>query len=71
MSPVPAVQKLIAEHAKSEPDKFTAAALTQMAESTLLWPDDAMFAKVSFGRELTTDDERSEWDSIFLPISES
>jgi spermidine/putrescine transport system substrate-binding protein len=70
MSPVPAVQPMIADHAKSEPDKATATALTAMAESPLLWPDDAMFAKVSFGRELTTDDERSEWDSIFLPISE-
>jgi spermidine/putrescine transport system substrate-binding protein len=71
MSPVPAVKDLIAAHAKKEPDKATATALSAMAESTLLWPDDAMFAKVSFGRELTTDDERSEWDSIFLPISES
>jgi hypothetical protein len=67
---VPAVKQMIADHAKSEPDKATATALTAMAESPLLWPDDAMFAKVSFGRELTTDDERSEWDSIFLPISE-
>jgi spermidine/putrescine transport system substrate-binding protein len=71
MSPVPAVKDLIAAHAKKEPDKATATALTAMAESTLLWPDDALFAKVSFGRELTTDDERSEWDSIFLPVSES
>jgi hypothetical protein len=65
------VKDLIAAHAKKEPDKATATALSAMAESTLLWPDDALFAKVSFGRELTTDDERSEWDSIFLPISES
>ena len=42
-----------------------------MAESPLLWPDAEMQSKISFGRELTTDAEREEWDSIFLPISES
>jgi hypothetical protein len=42
-----------------------------MADSTLLWPDAEMESKISFGRELTTDDEREEWDAIFLPISES
>ncbi len=70
MSPVPAVKDLISAHAKKESGGY-GAALSAMAESTLLWPDAAMFEKVSFGRELTTDDERSEWDSIFLPISES
>ncbi len=70
MSPVPAVKDLIAAHATKESGGY-GAALSAMAESPLLWPDDAMFAKVTFGRELATDDERSEWDSIFLPISES
>ena len=40
MSPVPAVQGLIADHAKTEPDKATADALAAMAASPLLWPDD-------------------------------
>ena len=70
-SPVAAVQDLIAEHAKKEPDAFTADALKQMAESTVLWPDAEMESKISFGRDLTTDEEREEWDAIFLPISES
>jgi spermidine/putrescine transport system substrate-binding protein len=71
MSPVPAVQDLIAEHAKKEKDPTTAKALEETADSTLLWPDDALLSKTPFGRELTTEDERSEWDSIFLPLSES
>jgi spermidine/putrescine transport system substrate-binding protein len=70
-SPVAAVQDLIAEHAKQEPDNFTADALEQMAESTILWPDAEMESKISFGRNLTTAEEREEWDNIFLPISES
>jgi spermidine/putrescine transport system substrate-binding protein len=70
MSPVSAVQGLIEEHAKTA-GGFTADALKQMAESPLLWPDEEMQSKISFGRELVTDDERDEWDSIFLPISES
>jgi spermidine/putrescine transport system substrate-binding protein len=71
MSPVSAVQGLIAEHAKTAADKTTADALQQMAESPLLWPDAELQSKISFGRQLTTDAEREEWDSIFLPISES
>jgi spermidine/putrescine transport system substrate-binding protein len=71
MSPVSAVQGLIEDDAKAEQDSFTANALKQMAESPLLWPDAEMQSKISFGRELVTDEERDEWDSIFLPISES
>jgi hypothetical protein len=65
------VQGLIEDDAKTEQDSFTASALKQMAESPLLWPDADMQSKISFGRELVTDDEREEWDAIFLPISES
>ncbi len=71
MSPVPAVQGLIADHAKEEKDPDTAAALAAMAESPFLWPDDAMLSQLKFGREFTTDDEREEWDSIFIPLTES
>jgi spermidine/putrescine transport system substrate-binding protein len=70
-SPVAAVQDLIAEHAKTEPDNFTANALKQMAESTILWPDAEMESKIAYARDLVTDEEREEWDDIFLPISES
>jgi spermidine/putrescine transport system substrate-binding protein len=70
MSPVPAVQDLIAEHAAQEKGEY-AADLQETAESTFLWPDDALLAKTPFGRNLTTDEEREEWDSIFIPISES
>ena len=66
-----AVQGLVADHAKTEPDKFTADALQQMADSVFLWPDEETESKTSFGRNLTTAEERDEWDSIFLPISES
>ena len=71
MSPVPEVQELIADHAKEEKDPDTAAALAAMAESPFLWPDDAMLSQLKFGREFTTDDEREEWDSIFIPLTES
>ena len=57
MSPVPAVQDLIADHAKEEKDPDTAAALAAMAESPFLWPDDAMLSQLKFGREFTTDEE--------------
>ena len=48
-----------------------AAELEDMAESPFLWPDDALLAKTPFGRNLTTDEEREEWDAIFLPITET
>ena len=71
MSPVPAVQELIADHAKEEKDPDTAAALSAMAESPFLWPDDAMLSQLKFGREFTTEEEKQEWDSIFIPLTES
>jgi spermidine/putrescine transport system substrate-binding protein len=71
MSPVPAVQELIAQHAKEEKDPTTATALEATADNPLLWPDEELLSMVSFGRQLETDDERKEWDDIFLPISES
>jgi spermidine/putrescine transport system substrate-binding protein len=71
MSPVPAVQDLIAAHAKDEEDPDTAKALATMAADPLLWPDDALLARTPFGLNLTTDEEREEFDEIFLPLSES
>ena len=70
MSPVPAVQDLIAQHAAEESGEY-AADLADMAENPLLWPDDALLAKTPFGRNLTTDEEREEWDAIFVPITET
>jgi spermidine/putrescine transport system substrate-binding protein len=74
MSPVPAVQQLIAQHAKkaeAQGDKGYANKLQLTAENPLLWPDQQLLSLVKFGRQLKTDEERQEWDSIFLPISES
>jgi spermidine/putrescine transport system substrate-binding protein len=71
MSPVPEVQSLIAQHAKDVKDPTYKAELAATAENPLLWPDEQLLSLVSFGRQLTTDDERNEWNSIFLPISES
>jgi spermidine/putrescine transport system substrate-binding protein len=70
MSPVPAVQDLIAQHATEESGEY-AADLADMAENPLLWPDDALLAQTPFGRNLTTDEEREEWDNIFVPITET
>jgi len=70
MSPVPAVQDLIAQHA-SEAEGEEAEDLQETADSVFLWPDDALLAKTPFGRNLTTDEEREEYDAIFVPITES
>jgi spermidine/putrescine transport system substrate-binding protein len=70
MSPVPAVQDLIAEHAAQEKGEL-AADLQATADSEFLWPDDALLARTPFGRNLTTDEEREEWDNIFIPVSET
>jgi spermidine/putrescine transport system substrate-binding protein len=69
MSPVPEVQDLIAEHAEQESGGF-AESLRQTAQNPLLWPGPELLAQVSFGRQLTTDEEAEEWDDIFNPIWE-
>jgi spermidine/putrescine transport system substrate-binding protein len=71
MSPVPEVQELIRQHAEEARREDVQQALADTAENPNLWPDDALLANVSTGRQLTSDDEKSEWDAIFLPISES
>jgi spermidine/putrescine transport system substrate-binding protein len=70
MSPVSAVQDLIAEHAAQEKGEL-ANDLQATADSEFLWPDDALLARTPFGRNLTTDEEREEWDNIFIPVSET
>jgi len=70
MSPVPVVQDRISQHADAEKGA-TATNLRATADNPLLWPDDALLARTPFGRNLTTDDEREEWDAIFIPVTES
>ena len=74
MSPVSATQDVIKEDAKkaeASGDKGLATKLNATAESVYLYPDEELLSQVSFGRDLTTDEERAEWDSIFDPISQS
>ena len=70
MSPVPVVQDLIAEHATQERGEY-AADLQATAEQHAPLARRRLLAKTPFGRNLTTDEEREEWDAIFIPITES
>jgi spermidine/putrescine transport system substrate-binding protein len=70
MSPVPAVQELIAAHAEEVKDEDYAEDLRLTAESPLLWPDEELLSNVSLGRNLVTTEEREAFDAIFLPIYE-
>jgi spermidine/putrescine transport system substrate-binding protein len=67
MSPVPAVQQLIAKHAQQETGTF-AEQLDQTAKNPMLWPDQALLNEVSLGRNLTTDEESKAWHDTFDPI---
>ena len=69
MSPVPAVQGLIADHAKQETGDF-AVQLDETAKNPMLWPDQELLSQVSLGRNLTTDDESKAWHNTFDPIWE-
>ncbi len=69
MSPVPAVQQLIADHAKQETGDY-ATQLDETANNTMLWPDQELLSQVSLGRNLTTDDESKAWHNTFDPIWE-
>ncbi|MEP6758299.1 MAG: spermidine/putrescine ABC transporter substrate-binding protein [Actinomycetota bacterium] len=69
MSPVPAVQDLIAKHAKDETGTY-AKQLTDTAESPMLWPDEALLSQVQLGRNLTTDAESEAWHATFDKIWE-
>lgn len=71
MSPVPAVQDLIAQHAVDEKsDAEYSAQLSETAESPMLWPDEALLSQVSLGRNLTTDAESEAWHATFDTIWE-
>ena len=59
-----------ADAAEADGDKGYAKKLRQTAQNEFLFPSDELLARCSFGRQLTSDDEKDEWDSIFEPISE-
>jgi spermidine/putrescine transport system substrate-binding protein len=69
MSPIPAVQALIEQHAKDETGKY-AEQLAATAESPMLWPDQALLNQVSLGRNITTDAESQAWHATFDTIWE-
>jgi spermidine/putrescine transport system substrate-binding protein len=74
MSPVPETQQLIRDHAQKafdDGDKGYANKLTQTADSPYLYPDAEFLSRTSFGRNLTTDEEAEEYDSIFDPVFNS
>lgn len=71
MSPVNGVQKLMAQDAKDAYAKgwdAYAKKLEDSANEPMLFPDQAMLDGLYNFRNLTTDDERQEWDAIFEPI---
>jgi hypothetical protein len=73
MSPAQGVKDLIVKDAQKAEDqnyKGYARKLFGTADSPYLFPDETFLAKTSFGRQLKTDDEVQEWNSIFLPISQ-
>ena len=73
MSPVPETQRLIEQDgARAEEQGFKGYAnkLYQTARSEFLYPSDEFISRTSFGRDLRTQEETEEWDSIFLPISQ-
>lgn len=72
-SPVKGVQDLIikdADKAQSQGYKGYANKLYETAHNEFLFPSEAYLARTSFGRQLENDDEASQWDNIFLPISQ-
>jgi spermidine/putrescine transport system substrate-binding protein len=73
MSPVAGTQELIladADAAEEEGSVGYANKLRATAENPYLFPSDELLSNSSFGRQLLSDDEKAEWDSIFEPISE-
>ncbi len=74
MSPVPKTQELIqkdAEKAEDQGYKGYANKLYQTAQSPFLYPSQEFLDKTAFGFADWTDEAAEEWDSIFLPISQS
>ncbi len=73
LSPVPGTQELILKDAKKAEEqgyKGYANKLRLTAENPYAYPTEDFLSRSKFGRELKTDEERQEWDAIFLPISQ-
>ena len=73
LSPAEGVQDLILEDAKAAEDsgdKGYANKLYATAKSPFAFPDSSLLDQTKFGKSITTDDEATEWDNIFLPISQ-
>jgi hypothetical protein len=73
MSPAQGVKDLILKDAQKAEDqnyKGNANKLYGTAKSPYLFPGEEFLSKTSFGRQLKTDDEVSEWNNIFSPISQ-
>jgi spermidine/putrescine transport system substrate-binding protein len=73
MPPVDGVQDIVradAEAALEDGAKGYAAKLRSTAENRFTFPDEAVLSMTSFARDLRTQEEKDEWDSIFLPISQ-
>jgi spermidine/putrescine transport system substrate-binding protein len=73
LSPAEGVQDLILEDAKAAEDagdKGYANKLYETARSPFAFPDSSLLDQTKFGKSITTDDEATEWDNIFLPISQ-
>jgi spermidine/putrescine transport system substrate-binding protein len=73
MSPVPETKELILKDAQKAEDqgyKGYATKLYGTAKSPYLYPDEEFLSRTSFARQLKTDEELQEWNSIFLPISQ-
>jgi spermidine/putrescine transport system substrate-binding protein len=73
LSPVSATKQLIlrdAEEADVPGSKGYARKLRLTAESPYAYPGQDFLSRSKFGRQLTTDEERQEWNAIFLPISQ-
>jgi spermidine/putrescine transport system substrate-binding protein len=59
-----------ADAAEAMGGKSYANKLRTTANSEFLFPATDLMNRVSFMRQLTTDDEKDEWDSIFEPVSQ-
>jgi spermidine/putrescine transport system substrate-binding protein len=73
MSPCKDTQTRIQDDAAAADEKGWkgyARKLYDTASSEFLFPSADLLERTRFGRQLTTDDEKAEWDSIFEPISE-
>jgi spermidine/putrescine transport system substrate-binding protein len=73
MPPVDGVQDIVradAEAALEDGAKGYAAKLRSTAENRFTFPDEEVLSMTSFARDLRTQEEKDEWDSIFLPISQ-